>query len=105
MMQASVERGGQDSIEEDKERDEHLGSTRLVAYAIDSSLPDFTMRINQSIATNDLPNIGLVGRNEATHQSLQTNYLLTNEEEKDVRPEGVNPGVNSQQHRLVTQSD
>ena len=28
MMQASVERGGQDSIEEDKERDEHLGSTR-----------------------------------------------------------------------------
>ena len=44
------------------------------------------------MAASDLPNVGLVGRNEATHQSLQTNYLLTHEEEKDVRPgpEGVN---------------
>ena len=42
------------------------------------------------MATNDLPNVGLMGRNEATNQTLQTNYLLTNEEEKDVGIEGVN---------------
>ena len=49
--QASADRGGQISIEEEKQHEDpimaqHLGSTRQMAYAVDSSLPDFTLRIN-----------------------------------------------------------